>query len=172
MKGATVEETFSKWQGKVELALQKHAPGASKEDKEDLRQDILVAFLESRATLRRIDSQNEEEARAYAYSIARNVIIGKARDQRNRRQARSTISLDTDPESRKLMGDSRAQDLPNIDMDRALNSLSEDEQSVIRGLYFEGMSEETLAKELKQTRWWVRQRKEAAQKELKRRLSN
>lgn len=193
-----MDDRYGRWSTQIDLALAKHAPSATKEDKQDLRQDVLVAFIEEDETLFALDAKNAGEARAYAYSIARNVIIGGSKERRQRKRARVTTSLD-DPSVRQLLHNVSEFGQPKIssavpvkflekmysaisvssssveikiDVESAINRLGGAQQDVIRALYFEGRSEEDVAKELNQSRWRVRQTKEAALKELKRLLRN
>ena len=183
-------DPYEKWHPQIDLAMQKHASGLSSTDRQDARQEVMLAFVEAEEKLLILDLQDENRARGFAYRVARNAIIMYIRPE-HAKVSRKSISID-DPDVRRGLSmaerginGSRGGDKfflgllqgitkgpPDIDIERALGSLPEDELRVIRGLFFEGRSQEQVAEELGQSRHWVRLKKDLALKELKRLLRN
>ena len=183
------DRPYQNFSGQINQAIRKHASGFSEEDRKDIRQDILLAFFESDALLIAQYKQDEDKARGLAYTIARNAIVNKMRQGADK-VSRRAVSLD-DPNiqsglsrvmyrgapgaNKRFFGElaeAVADKSPDIDVDRALASLPEDEQTVIRAIFFEGRAQEEIAKEMGQSRHWVRLKKDSALAELKRLLRN
>ena len=184
------DSPFSKWSGQVDLVIRKYAASSQRDEIEDIRQEVMLAFVEVSEELLRLDKKSEDRARALAYTVAKNAVISYTGGGAQK-VVRHSISLDdgdvrgamelverghpVDSHHRRFFGgllSATSQGPPDIDMDRAIGSLTDDEQTVVRGLFFEGRSQEQLAEDLSKTRHWVRLRKQSALAELKRLLKN
>ena len=183
---------FSKWSAQIDLAILRHASSATPPARQDLRQEILLALVELGADLFELDKLDENRARGLAYTVAKNAVISYSTPVAEKISRRS-ISLDSpeiangfykleirgpknyvSPRARffRKFIDLTSTNPPDIDMDRAIALLTDDQQTVIRGLFFEGRSQEQVAADLDKTRHWVRLQKESALAELKRLLRN
>ena len=185
-----MDNPFDKFRPQVDLAILKHAASASSDVRKDIRQEVMLAFVEASDTLLARDAEDEAAARGLAYIIARNAVIAYQK-KGSEKVSRHSISVD-DPVVRRVMEvvDNNAPNIklrnpllkqlvaavtkapPDIDIGRAVETLSEDEQAVVRGLFWDGMTQEELATELGQTRHWIREKKFSALLELKRIMKN
>ena len=151
----TFEDPYSKWNSQIDLVIRKYAASSQRGEIEDIRQEIMLAFVEVSEELFRLDKHSEDRARALAYTVAKNAVISYTGGGAQK-VVRHSVSLD-DGEVRGAMeliekgypagGQHRrffggllsatSKGPPDIDMDRAIAALSEDEQTVVRGLFFE-----------------------------------
>lgn len=156
------------WGQTVKDAVKRYANKQPRDVREEYEQECLVEVIQLQDVLKKLtDEQGAVTAKNYVYGVCRKCIVDLLKET-----DRNTYQSFDDPGVAHKIREYEAGELPDYgvseqDLDAAVKELPRTEQHVIRSLYFNGMTEESLAKSVNETKWWVQQTKKTAIQLLK-----
>jgi RNA polymerase sigma factor (sigma-70 family) len=156
-----MSDIYQLWGQTVKEAVRRFAKGQSRDNKDDFEQECWIKILEDQETVAEIHAdQGEKSARNYVYGVCHNRVI-------------ELLKKNQKEEDRKAPPEDHATpfDIGGLELDDAIKRLTRDQQYVIRGMFFHGMTIENIMEQTKAKKWRVELVKKEAIEELKKLLT-
>lgn len=146
---------LNRWDTQINKAIKIYGKPQFGQDKSDLKQNCYVALLKAENKIRKIrKDRGDDAAGGYVFVICRNELLGNIRANSKVKIVEYKEDFDQISEYNPVVED-------------ALASLKPEEESIIRGIYYTGLTAGQLAKATGTSRRWVQSRKTKILKKLK-----
>lgn len=143
------------WESQIKKAISIYGKPGFGFDREDLKQNCYIAILKAEDKIRRVrKDRGDDAAGGYVFVVCRNELLGNIRSAGKVKMV----------EYKEDFGQESNYDTR---IDDALSSLKPEEESIIRSIYYTGLTAGQLAKTTGTSRRWIQSRKTKILKKLK-----
>ncbi len=154
---------ITQWQEVIAKAVNQYARNAKFDKKEDLKQECFLAIMTGEETI--IASDNQQQA---VFRLCRNTILKISRETPKREVSLSMPTVMNEADRHLI----KVPEVPTEDLEEALQSLSAEQQYVLRCSFFTGKTEKEIVKSMKTSARTVRRIKHDALETLRELLEN